>query len=147
MNDSLNRHEQLEQFVSIIISLTAVVVDITNIENNKALAAANGQHELMDGYIRDEQACILKLRGLEQRRLNLADMLGWKDLTFNQILEQGNAADTDPLRPLFSELKSQITRLTESRNNSDRMIKSRLREFELLADTFAPSFHIHDQFV
>ena len=42
----------------------------------------------MDGILKREQVYMLKLRGLEQKRLRLAEAMGWKGLTFRQILSQ-----------------------------------------------------------
>ena len=64
-----NTQETLEEFAAVIRDLSVVAVHIAQIEEAKAAAASARRHELLDGYIQDEQAHILKLRGLEQRRL------------------------------------------------------------------------------
>ena len=104
----LNTQETLEKFATIIRELTDTADYMARIEENKAIVASEKRHQLLDGLIQDEQAQILKLRGLEQRRLRLADSLGWKSLTFRQILEKAEPEQQTLLQPLFGELEHQL---------------------------------------
>ena len=79
-----NTRDTLDKFASVIRELTDTAGNIAHIEEQKAVAASEKRHQLMDAFIQDEQAQILRLRGLEQRRLRLADSLGWKSLTFRR---------------------------------------------------------------
>ena len=107
--------ESLEEFAAVIRDLSDTAARIAQVEEAKAAAASQRRHELLDGYIQDEQAQILKLRGLEQRRLTLADALGWKSLTFRQILEKAAPEQDHLLRPLFSDLEQNLKRLEHAR--------------------------------
>ena len=108
MNQTIQ--EPLEDFAAVIRDLSVTSTRIAQIEESKATAASNRRHELLDGYIQEEQAQILKLRGLEQRRLKMAEALGWKSLTFRQILEKATPEQDQLLRPLFLELEQQLKR-------------------------------------
>ena len=57
-----------EDFTAVIQSLSKVTDKITLIEREKAAAAADRKHELLDNCIQEEQAVLLQLRGLEQKR-------------------------------------------------------------------------------
>ena len=70
----------LEIFAALIQDLADTAERIARAEEAKAEAASLKQHHRLDGLIQEEQAQILKLRGLEQRRLKLAEALGWKSL-------------------------------------------------------------------
>lgn len=120
----------LNEFIEVLNQLTQVVHALTQIEEKKALAAAQSQHMLMNDFLNPEQAQILKLRGLEQKRIKLADKLGWKGLTFRQILNQPELSRKELLSPLFVELDAGIRRLTGAKDSADRVIKLRLRELE-----------------
>ena len=85
---------------------------------------------LIAGFLNPEQAQILKLRGLEQKRTRLAQTLGWEGLTFRQILEQPENSQKECLSPLFAQLEVGVKRLTDTRTSADRVIKLRLRELE-----------------
>lgn len=131
MMDS-NTQDTLEKFASVIRELTDTAENIAHIEEQKAAAASEKRHQLMDTFIQDEQAQILKLRGLEQRRLRLADSLGWKSLTFRQILEKAEPQQQTLLEPLFLNLERQLKRLEQARGNAEQIIHTRLHEIEIL---------------
>lgn len=128
----LNTQETLEKFAAVIRELTDTAGHIAGIEENKAAAASEKRHELLDTFIQDEQAQILKLRGLEQRRLRLADSLGWKSLTFRQILEKAEPGQQTLLQPLFLELEHQLKRLENARGNAEQIISTRLHEMQII---------------
>ncbi|NBJ80751.1 hypothetical protein D5274_01960 [bacterium 1XD42-94] len=127
---SQTAHQTLEDFAAVIRDLTATAGRITEIEEAKAEAASEGRHRQLDGFIQEEQAHILKLRGLEQHRLKLAESLGWKSLTFRQILEKTSSDETELLSPLFSELERQLKRLEQAREAAEKIIKVRLHEIQ-----------------
>lgn len=120
----------VNEFIDVLNQLIQVVHALTQIEEQKALAAAQSQHILMNDFLNPEQAQILKLRGLEQKRIRLADRLGWKGLTFRQILNQPECGHKELLSPLFVELETGIRHLTGAKDSADRAIKLRLRELE-----------------
>lgn len=123
--------ESLEEFASVIRELTGTAENIARIEEEKASAATDKRHYLMDSFIQEEQAAILKLRGLEQRRLRLADTLGWKSLTFRQILEKADSEQGVYLSPLFLDLERQLKRLKTARDASEKILGTRIHELEI----------------
>lgn len=150
----------LEYFTEVLMQLTDVVKSLTEIEEQKAEAAAGRRHDLINNFLNPEQAQILKLRGLEQKRIQLAGCLGWKGLTFRQILEQADSSQRALLTPCFIQLNRQIKRLTQAREASDKIIRLRLRELKTALDcegtenfdsgnqTAADApLHFHDKYV
>ncbi|MCI9163685.1 flagellar protein FlgN [Clostridiaceae bacterium] len=124
--------ESLEEFAAVIRELSGTAEEIARIEEEKASAATDKRHYLMDSFIQEEQASILKLRGLEQRRLRLADALGWKSLTFRQILEKADPAEASFLNPVFLDLERQLKRLGNAREASERILGTRIHELEVI---------------
>lgn len=149
----------LEEFAGVLRQLTDVVSSLTQIEEQKAQAAANSRHSLMNSFLSPEQAQILKLRGLEQKRIKLAASLGWKDFTFRQILEQADDRQKEVLSPLFASLDTGTKRLADIRDSADRIIRLRLKELESALSTGGGGYdgsgsprgdgasHFHDQYV
>lgn len=126
-----DRQKLLEEFASVIKDLTDVAGHISHIEENKAQAASLKRHELLDGYIKKEQALILKLRGLEQHRIRLTKSLGWDSLTFRQILEKAPAEEKLLLTPLFQELDGQLAHLKDSKESAEKIINVRIHELQV----------------
>lgn len=124
--------ESLEEFAAVIKELTQLAGEITRVEEEKAEAASQKQHRRMDGYIQREQAQILKLRGLEQKRIRLAKNLGWDGLTFRQILEKASPEQQELLNPLFIELEQQLKLLENSRKAAERIINVRVHELQTM---------------
>lgn len=125
-----NTQELFDNFTAVIRDLTEVARHIAQIEDDKAEAASLKHHERMDGYIKKEQADILKLRGLDQHRIRLAKSLGWDSLTFRQILDQVEPDTEQILTPLFHGLEQQLKRLQQSRNAAEQIINVRIHELE-----------------
>ena len=125
-----DRAELLRSFVGTLEELSEIVVQLTESERAKAEAASAGEHGTMDSFLREEQALLLKLRGLDQLRGRQAAGLGWKDLTFRQILGSADEAEVSVLSPLFSRMEAQLKDLTDAEGSSSRIISVRLREFE-----------------
>lgn len=135
MNDQKDTKDPLVEFAHSIEQLAEAVNEIAQIEEEKADAAAQSRHDQMDGFLKREQVSILKLRGLEQKRLRLAADMGWKDLTFRQILDRATIEQQECLSPLFTRLDSQIARLRTAKDSAERMINVRLREFDYILST------------
>lgn len=120
----------LNEFARSITLITDVVKDIRRIEEQKAVSASEGHHDKMSGLIQREQAILLKLRGLEQNRLHQVEALGWKVLTFREILSSVSEEQKELLLPLFTELDRELKVLTDARDSADRIITLRLAEFQ-----------------
>lgn len=127
----MKTQELFDEFTTVIKETTQLIGDIAQVEADKAEAASLKQHHLLDGYIQKEQAQILKLRGLEQRRIRLAAGLGWDSLTFRQILAGASLRQRGLLQPLFEELESELKRLRDSRRAAEQIIKVRLHELDM----------------
>lgn len=130
---SQTTHDPLREYMSIIQDLTAVAGNIARTEDVKASAVSNNRHQLLDDCIQEEQALLLKLRGLEQHRIKLQKELGWDSLTLRQILDTASPEQADALDPVFQKLDQQLRRLQTSREASERILKVRLHELEVFS--------------
>ena len=137
-----SRPADLEAFGRTLEQLADLMVSLTQTENAKAEAASSGSHGRINGFLQQEQALILRLRGLEQHRAKQMKALGWEGLTFRQVLDRASQEETAVLSPLFDRLTGQLKLLTDSRDSADRILKLRLKEFqETLAGAPKPNFH------
>ncbi len=159
LNPSDNQ-KPFESFIDILDQICGTVHSISQIERRKAQAASQGEHEAMDGILKEEQALLLKLRGLEQHRMKLQEGLGWKDLKFRQILEKVPDGQQKALDPLFQRLDRELTDFLSVRESSERIVKVKLREIDILlarrgiqgyggdgSITAPPPLHTHDTYV
>lgn len=126
-------HDPLKNYITVIQDLTAVAGDITHVEEIKTAAAADKRHELLDGCIQEEQALLLKLRGLEQHRISLQKDLGWDTLTLQQILDRSSEEERELLSPVFARLDHHLRRLQQAREAAEKILKVRLHELEVFS--------------
>ena len=96
-------------FIKIMNEFINFFDELISIEQEKLDAAVNNRVSFMH----KEQAAILKLRGLEQKREKEQERLGMKEYTFRQILEHAPEDAASELNPLFDRLSEQV-RLTQS---------------------------------
>lgn len=87
------------------------------IEQEKLDASVNNRVSFVEECMHKEQAAVLRLRGLEQKREKEQERLGMKGYSFRQILEQAPEKDSAVLKPLFDRLSEQV-RLTQSLSNN-----------------------------
>jgi len=159
MTNTSSDHTTLEEYCGILKQLIDTTSAIASIENQKASCASQKKPELLDSLLKDEQAYLLKLRGLEQHRMQFQEKLGWKkNLKFRQILEEADESQKQVLLPIFRELDETVRSLSSARESSDRIIHIRLRELEnSLANggrpydgsgaiTQTPISHFHDTY-
>ena len=123
-----NRQVLYESFLDIIRDLTDIAHKIAQVEEEKAAAVSLKHHELLEGFMKREQAGILKLRGLDQHRIRLAKQLGWDSLTFSQILEEVNLGQKEYLKMLFRELEQELMQLIQWKELAERIINVRIYE-------------------
>lgn len=78
------------------------------IEQDKLEATVKNRVALVEDFMHKEQAAVMRLRGLEQKREAEQKRLGLEGCTFRQIL--GKIPDTDAamLKPLFDKMDSQV---------------------------------------
>lgn len=117
-----------EDFLALVRDLTDTAHTIARIEEEKAVAVSLRRHELLNSYMKKEQACILKLRGLDQHRIRLAKSLGWDGLNFSGILKKVEPVQQEYLNGLFRELEQELRFLLESREVAERIMDVRVYE-------------------
>lgn len=108
-------------FIAVIQELIALFGDLIPVEQEKLDAAIKNRVSFVEECMHKEQAFVLQLKGLEQKREAQQKLLGLEDYSFRQILEQIPAETAAVLTPLFDQLAAQI-RLFQSINASAKDI-------------------------
>lgn len=122
--------ESLNTFTVLIQELTDVVKEISQIENEKAQAVSLYHHTDLEACIRKEQASILKLKGLEAKRLEYMREHGWEGLSFRQVLPLLPESQSGILSPFFDDLSRAVEGLSSSRQSAERILNLRMRSFQ-----------------
>lgn len=118
------------ELLPVLVRLADVLKRLNRAEEEKAVAASQGHHQLLDPILTEEQALILELRGLEQRRLSVLKAAGLEQATVSQLLEQEDNEGKERLSPVFEELTQAAGRLRETKESTDRILNVRLRQIQ-----------------
>lgn len=95
-------------FIDIIKEFIRLFESLISIEQKKLDAAVKNRVSFVEDCMNKEQAAVLHLRGLEQKREQAQKQLGMENLTFRQILEKVPSDVEIILRPMFEQLSTQI---------------------------------------
>lgn len=94
-------------FTKIIEELITLFDHLIPIEQEKLDAAVKNRVTFVEDCMHKEQAAVLQLRGLEQKRETEQRRLGMEGYTFRQILESA-PEEADVLNPLFDQLAERV---------------------------------------
>ncbi len=94
-------------FTKIIKEYIALFDHLIPIEQEKLDAAVKNRVTFVEDCMHKEQAAVLQLRGLEQKRETEQRRLGMEGYTFRQILESA-PEEADVLNPLFDQLAERV---------------------------------------
>ena len=119
----------MRDFIKVIEGLIELFRQLTPLEEKKMEAAKENNVVFIEDCMVKEQAAILKLKGLENEREKIQEKLGMKGLTFREILEKF-PEEAESLRPLFSELTTQIQMFQEINDGANSVIKTNLHQIE-----------------
>lgn len=100
--------DKYEVFIAIIKELIEIVNILISVEQDKLYTMLNKKLPLIELCIKKEEACLLRLRGIEQRREEEQKRLGLANHSFQEILNDIPEEAKLVLKPLFEEFSSQI---------------------------------------
>lgn len=113
-------------FIKLIEEFIRFFDDLIPLEQEKLDAAVKNRVSFIEECMHKEQAAVLRLRGLEQKREKAQEQLGMKDCTFRQILEKAPDDVASVLKPLFDQMSGQVRTLRSLSDNSKDAIETNL---------------------
>lgn len=122
--------EKYTEFCSLIEEFLELFDELTAVEQKKLDAAVKNQVTFVEECMKKEQAFVLQLRGLEQRRESQQEALGMKALTFREILEKVPSEVQEKLQPLFQELSKKVRDFQSINENAKDAITINLHKIQ-----------------
>ncbi|MBS4981885.1 MAG: flagellar export chaperone FlgN [Lachnospiraceae bacterium] len=95
-------------FIGVIKEFIQLFETLIPIEQKKLDSAIHNQVSFVEDCMNQEQAAVLRLRGLELKRQKVQKELGMENLTFKQLIEEAPEDIKDSLVPLFNELNEKV---------------------------------------
>lgn len=117
---------EFSNFIKIIEEFIDFFDNLIPIEQEKLEAAVKNRVSFVEECMHKEQAAVLRLRGLEQKREREQEKLGMKDYTFRQILEKVPEDVSSVLRPLFDKMSEQVTQFQSISDSAKDIIEVNL---------------------
>lgn len=112
----------IEEFHQIVHALIDLLKTLMGIEQEKLQAITQNDLEKLDACIKEEQAQVLKLRGLDRKRDLLLVRMGYENLSFKEIIEVLPQEDRAESRQLYNELQ----KATEDFNSVNASVRTAL---------------------
>lgn len=109
---------------------------LLDLQNNilNSLSASGSLFEL-DRLLKDEQAFVLKVRSLEQQRLNIVTNMGFGGSTLKQIIEKLNEDNKTKFSLMYEKLASVLKQIKTLNKNSKTIIESKLGALETVSNS------------
>ncbi len=124
MNDFLAFADLMKEFIAFFNTLIPI-------EQDKLDATVKNRVALVEDYMHKEQAAVMRLKGLEQKREVEQKRLGLEGCTFRQVLERIPDTDAAMLKPLFDKMDRQIRTLQSLSGSIKDAIEVNLRVIDL----------------
>lgn len=116
-------------FTKIIEEYIALFDHLIPIEQEKLDAAVKNRVSFIEDCMHKEQAAVLQLRGLEQKRETEQKRLGIEGFTFRQILEHA-PEETAVLSPLFDQLAERVRTFRSVSDSAKDIIEVNLHKIQ-----------------
>lgn len=116
----------MNDFIVVIEDMIHLFQELIQIEQSKLEAAVKNRVTHVEDCMNQEQAAILKLRGLEKNREVCQEQLGYKNDTFQQILSKTTGTEHIQLKKLFDSLTYQVRLFQEVNESARSMIEVNL---------------------
>lgn len=137
--------EAFGKFRNLMEEYDELLMELLEIEEDKIMAISDENLDFLNECIRDEEAGILKMRGLDIRRDAITKEIGYVGKTFKQILEIVAADYRDELQPLFNSISEKTRRLKELSDSIRNMLESKMMLNESMIESLNKPGNIYDK--
>jgi hypothetical protein len=120
----------MDEFIAVIKNLIHLFQDLIQIEQDKLVAAQKNRITFVEDSMNKEQAAILKLKGLDRKRENCQEQLGYKGCTFRQILSKVSGDNYVQLKQLFEELSEHVILFQDINESAQSLIEIKLHKID-----------------
>lgn len=129
----------LTNFTTLLEELISFTGSLIEIEAQKLESAQKNLVTFIEESMKKEQAAILKLRGLDRRREQIQDELGWSHLSFRDILSKASDQERAELEPRFQILTENLKVLKNTSESAADIMRTNLHDIDLLISAQDPS--------
>ena len=118
--------EAIKKFYTLMCDYDAVLERMLKLESSKIRIIASGTSAGLDNCMREEEAEMLRMRGLDVKREELLKTMHMEGKTIEEIIATPAAAQIPELQPLCMRMKERTRLLKERTKSTSNMLRSRL---------------------
>lgn len=96
------------------------------LESEKYTKVVSGQLNELDSFMKQEQAYLLKSRGMEQERLEILEKAGAPKASFREMIPLLEPARQESIRKLYEEITTTISKLQNMNKKCSQMTRLKL---------------------
>lgn len=116
----------MDEFKKVIEQLTELFKQLTKIERVKLQAATGNHIGTVEDCVTQQQALLLKLRGLEQARERAQAKAGYGGMQFREILGKVPDEEREELFQLFDEFSRELQMFQEVNDGANQVLRTNL---------------------
>ncbi len=100
--------EAKKQLIQILNDTNSFLKDITALQNKKVDYVIKNNIAGVEECMKNEQAMILKLKGLDKKREQLQKSLGFENMSFREIIDKLPSEEKEEFKKLFDEMQNSL---------------------------------------
>lgn len=124
--------EHSDELMRVFTDLGELFDQLILFEEKKAECIFQDDIDGLDAFMNEEQAFLLKLRGLEQRREKLLQKSGVEEQTFRQLIQGAKGEEQTAFQSHFEILSDKTGRLKTAIDYTQRLIELKQHGVETL---------------
>lgn len=117
-----------ETLLSFLRELTEFYRNFLKLETDKQAELEEGLLDRLDARMKEEQAYVLRARGLEVRRRKLMELTPQPEATFRELIGLFSPERQGTAREIYDSLSSMLLELRETNQKNNRLAELKLRQ-------------------
>lgn len=133
----------MDKLEKVILEMTDLFKQAKPLEQEKLNAAASNQVTFVEDCMKREQALLLKIRGLDQKRESVLKELGYQGKTFREIIDMQEGKEKEKLCALFEDFSKAIKEFSSINEEALKIIKVNLHQIDKVLGTQQAGSDVH----
>lgn len=118
----------MEQLIKVCLEISKFIEELTVVENKKFQAALQNNIYIVNECMKQEQAFLMKLKGIDKKREDLQKKLGYENLSFKEIIEKAPLDEKTKLKEVFDMVQNNYKIYKEVFSNAQNAIEVNLHK-------------------
>ena len=120
----------IEELIVVLKDIGDLLRQNIPLEEEKLKAVRENKVSFVEDCMRKEQAVLLKMRGLEQKREQILKAAGYEGKTLREILQEVSPEERIRLQPVVDEFLTNVQNFNSLNEESMKLIRLNLHQIE-----------------